>query len=1141
MSELKLLKVCLWGRRVSAPLLLLGVFAATSWSDDGVEFFERSVRPLLARHCYSCHGAKKAEAGLRLDLPSGVSKGGLSGPAIIAGKPDDSLLIQVIRRQGDLQMPPEQSLTADEVGVFVDWVSRGATWPAADKNVRIQGDQVTAEDLSFWSFQPVRSPVVPAVKDSQWCSSPVDRFLLAKIESAGLAPARRASKRALLRRAKFDLVGLPPLPEEVIAFLEDPAPDAFAQVVDRLLASPGHGERWARHWLDAVRYCDSRDARHTGQPYDVNEAWRYRDWVVDSLNRDRDYDEFVRQQIAGDYAPISPAEEDVIEGLIASGMLVIGEWGSGDADAEKMYTDIIDDQIHLVTQTFMGISLSCARCHDHKFDPFSTRDYYGMSGIFFSTQVATPGTDAVLMRRPLLSKAAVKERQELQAKLSQWELELQQFDETERSKVRERVVDQLAKYLVGLWEFQQRDPTPLLGEFCQEANLEPALFSAWRAFEERLRDPGELLTQLVVETDAAGVFTWKSSHSQPLFHINTNDHPVRVPGEIPPRSIAVHPTPTTGVALAWRSPFVGQIQIRGQVSDADKTGGNGVEWVVELDRGDRPRCLSSGGIERGGTALLAGDGALNEVAVRVGDVVRLIVLPKARDYVCDLTHLQLNIQEVGGRNRIWSPELDIIPTPKQGNPHADASGNPAVWRFLHMSRRHDLHSIAGDELTILDRWLAALREPDREEVTVAAEEIQLLVTAAIHQEDIPVDRGQVEFAHWLTVVGGFLQDQTSLLRNEASQLQRDKLSQAIQAGRKQLQTTQLALAAQEGGVPTTVHAGFQDARVHIRGQYNRLGEVVRRGVPEILAGDEPFTIQQGSGRIELARWVTNVKHPLTPRVMVNRIWLHHFGDGIVRTPGDFGRQGQRPTHPLLLDWLAARFVESGWSLKAMHRQMMSSSAYQQSIRRRDIEELRQEAATSLSPKRFTSPSLDPDNRLLARMPSLRLEAEAILDALLSFSGQLDRRFGGPAVPRYPQGYSRAEKNVTNFSSRRRALYLMTIRGEYRDGPFVLDAANPNRLVHQRTVSTTAPQALLLMNDPYFVSLAEALAERVRSLSPASSRDRITWLYELLYSRPPERREMHSGLEFLSTFQAETQAWQQYCHALMCTNELIYRN
>ena len=1100
----------------------LAFLAASASAGDQDIFFERQVRPLLARHCFACHGSQKQAGGLRLDSAAAVKRGGQRGPVVVPGKPRASLLLSAIERRGALKMPPARPLSKAAQAILTRWVSEGAHWPARNGATSAPDDK----EQQLWSLKPVQDPSLPRPHDAAWCRAPVDCFIRSRLEAVGLAPTRQLSRSALLRRVSFDLNGLPPTLDELKQFTHTADPDAFGRVVDRLLASPSYGERWGRHWLDVVRYCDSRDARHTGQAYDVNEAWRYRDWVVNAFNRDLAYDEFVRQQIAGDILPISDSQEDAARGLVATGMLVIGEWGSGDADAKKMYTDIVDDQIHVVTQAFLGVSLSCARCHDHKFDPFTTRDYYAMAGIFFSTQIATPRTDAPLMRVPLLTAGERERRARLQADVAEIDRKLKELEETRRNELRKYIAAQTSRYLQTVWELEeqrlrsldQQVTTEVIANKARQQELDPIVLAAWdRSLGERI-DQGNVLPIGQPETPLAGVFCWKTEAVQPLFLVNTNAYEVRVPGRMAPRSVAVHPTPTRGVAVAWRSPIDGEVELRGMVRDVHD-GGNGIEWALERSRGVDVATLQSGAIGRGGVAAIGED--LTPLAVRVGDRIRLVINAKANNHVCDLTRLDLEIKEIVGARRVWRLGPDVVDDPGMGNPHADGHGHPAVWQFLHMARRTTVQRPA---FRALEPWFAAVAKLNAQQVRDAAAAIQakLLKRAA--------DDGATKaLSAWLVSPDGLLGNTDRVALSTAGEKQRNRLRSMRDMIVKQLAPAEFALAAREGGVPGTEHEGFQDARVHVRGDYTRLGERVPRGFPQILTGVQRPPINEGSGRAELAKWISRDTHPLTPRVIANRIWMHHLGAALVRTPGDFGSQGLPPTHPRLLDWLANDLRTSGWSLKQLHRQIVMSATYQQG------------SGVASNANDRNARQVDPDNRWWARVESRRLEVEAIRDGLLAVAGVLDRRMGGPSAPRYPGGYSRTERKTAVFSSRRRALYLMTIRGESNDGPFVLDAADPNRIVHQRTISTTAPQALLLLNDPFIRSVAKALSERIRSSGDGILDTRVRQLYYLLYGRSPRGEEVAAARSFLGTAGTDVERWDEYCHALLCTSELIYRN
>ncbi len=416
--------------RLGAALVLLGCLGAPATAD---EHFEKRVRPLLVEKCVSCHGADKAKGGLRLDSRAAFLKGGDSGPVAVPGKPAESLLVKAIGYAGDLRMPPKGKLADTEIALLSRWIEAGAVWPDSGITPKSgAGFAVTEKHRNWWAFRSVKRPEVPKVTPQP--TNAIDAFIRAKLDTLGLKPAVPADKRTLLRRLTFDLIGLPPTPEQVDAFLKDDSPEAFAKVVDQLLASPAHGQRWARHWLDVVRYADY----HDGNPKARNpvceplEAWRYRDWVVQSLNRDLPFDQFIVHQIAGDLLPPPDGKQPYADGLVATTFLVNGAWDRGDADKEKMVSDMVDDQIDTVGKAFLGLTLGCARCHDHKFDPVSTRDYYALAGIFYSTrmlkELGTKGGEITLQRRPLVSQEVLDKRSQQLKQIAELNTRLTELD-----------------------------------------------------------------------------------------------------------------------------------------------------------------------------------------------------------------------------------------------------------------------------------------------------------------------------------------------------------------------------------------------------------------------------------------------------------------------------------------------------------------------------------------------------------------------------------------------------------------------------------------------------------------------------------------------------------------------------------------
>jgi hypothetical protein len=423
---------------LASTVVGIGALPARGGPTDvvAIEFFEKEIRPLLAANCQKCHGGgEKVRGGLRLIGPQQLLKGGESGPAVVPGKPEQSLLIQAVVYRGELRMPPKGKLSAGDIARLRRWVALGAPWPETAKATAATPNkkfQITEQPRRWWAYQPIRSWLPPTVKDASWPRSPIDRFILAELEAHGIAPAPPADKRTLLRRVTFDLTGLPPAPEEVEAFVADSSPEAFARVVDRLLASSAYGERWGRHWLDVARYADyyQADPHEHGSAgkFELFEAYRYRDWVVEAFNRDLPYDQFVVQQIAGDLLPGPSGQKLFPEGIIATAFLALGSWDHGDADKEKLVSDIVDDQIDTVGKAFLGLTLGCARCHDHKFEPISQEDYYALAGIFYSTHilanVGAKGDHSVIQRVPLAPAEYLHQRERQTQRLDELDQQL---------------------------------------------------------------------------------------------------------------------------------------------------------------------------------------------------------------------------------------------------------------------------------------------------------------------------------------------------------------------------------------------------------------------------------------------------------------------------------------------------------------------------------------------------------------------------------------------------------------------------------------------------------------------------------------------------------------------------------------------
>ena len=771
-----------WTTAVVLAVMGSGWGWAQAPSHADVQFFEAKVRPLLAKHCFSCHSqqAGKQRGGLQLDGRARLLQGGDSGPAVVPGQPEASRLIRAVQQTNpDLQMPPNGKLQVHEIAALEEWIRRGAPYPGSSVTGKSASTINLVEDRKLWSLQPVRRAVPPTTRQQGWQQRPIDGFVLAELEKKGLHPAPPASRRTLIRRAYFDLIGLPPTPEEIDAFLSDPAPDAYEKLIDRLLTSPHYGERWGRHWLDLTRYADIGETFYDspGAPH------LYRDWVVQAVNADVPYDRFVQLQLAADLMPDARPTD-----LAALGFLGLSPryWKELKLDHLVIKTVVAEEweeRISAIGGTFLGLTVACARCHDHKFDPITTQDYYALAGVLASTQLA----------------------------------------------------------------------------------------ERWLLPDEQAR-------------------------------------------------------------------------------------------VVRQARAD----------------VRTAEGRLKQL-------------------------------------------------------HAKKKPTPAEQT---------------EQQSLVDRVATLKRTPGYD-----APRVPGLVEASLHV--LPDGPHRTKLVY-------------------------------------------------KAGEP-------QDVAVQIRGNPGNTGPVVPRRFLAVLSPESPAPFTRGSGRLELARAIVTDAAPLAARVFVNRVWRHHFGAGLVETPSDFGRQGDPPSHPQLLDDLAARFIANGWSLRWLHREIMLSAAYRQSS----------SVAQASAPE-----AIDPANRLLGRMNPRRLDVESWRDAMLTVTATLDRKVGGP-----PQ-------ELSDLTNRRRTLYGTVRRRELNEMLRLNDFPDPTTHNPTRLPTTTPLQQLFTLNSPFLQQQAAALAKRLHAEVPGKDDERIRRAYPLLFGRPAAEREVRLGLEFLAAGPAG-RAWEQYAQVLLASNEFLF--
>ena len=812
-----------------ATLLSLAAADEPEPSAEEVKFFESKIRPVLVESCYRCHSTdEKIKGGLNLDSRAGIRHGGDSGPAVTPGNLNASLLWAAINwSDRDYEMPPKKKLPANVINGFRDWIEMGAPDPRVSEKIVVKTGIDIQEGKKFWSFsQPVKKQP-PTVKDRQWPSSPIDRFVLAKLEANGLNPAADALPDTLLRRLYFDLAGMPPSLDDITRYAEawKQDPDkAYESEVDRLLASGQYGERWGRHWLDVARYAES-----TGKEVNMSfpHAWRYRDYVIDSFNSDKPYDEFIKEQIAGDLLPIKD-DDDWQENLIATGFLAIGPKGLNERSPRQFALDLADEQIDTTTQAILGLTVSCARCHDHKSDPIPTSDYYSLAGIFLSTKTYFGTVNAI----------------------------------------------------------QNRRGTKLLELPVPDAN--------------------------------------------PLSTVTT-------------REISI---------------------LRQRVSDSEK---------------------------------------------RFSDM-----------------------QVVAAQDRL-----------------AGRSSN------------------AGQQLqrlrTSISQMNARLKSFDENGVAKS-----------------------------------------------------------------------FAMGVQDQGSPV-------QPTVLVRGELERPAQKVDRGFPRVLCNEPVKLPDDSSGRLELAGWLSSTENPLTARVMVNRVWGHLYGNSIVTSPNNFGATGQAPSHPELLDHLAVSFMEKGWSVKSLVREMVLARSYRMSA--------------EFNPSAFEK---DPENSLQWRHSPKKIDAEALRDAMLTASGNLDhsRPFGSDIAlagdtrvggPRSPRGTTNR-----NLSKNYRSVYLSTARDSLPEALALFDPADPNLVTGKREETNVPDQALYLMNNSFVIQQAEAMAKRLIAETDAP-RERFTKAFLLCYARPATKDEIEATTAFLQRFQitagADSQnrdairhlAFATFCQSLLISAEFRYLN
>lgn len=916
-----------------------GCLAAT---EDGEAFFEKHIRPLLIEKCIQCHSPEhKVKGGLRLDTKEGWAAGGDSGQSIVPHEPEQSLLLRALTyTDRDLKMPPKEKLTEAEVALVRQWIDMGAPDPRKSETAAAPGAEKhkpmsVAAGREFWSFKlPVKSPL-PPVREETWPRTDTDRRLLAKLEENGLNPAPDADPEVLLRRVYHDLVGLPPGLEDRAEFLRHRDVGAL---VDRLMATPQFGERWGQHWLDLSRFAESSGG---GRTLPFKDAWRFRDYVIDSLNRDVPLTRFITEQLAGDLLPYQNAEERRRH-LTATGFLVLGPTNYEEQDKGVLRMDIVDEQMDTVGRGMLGMTLSCARCHDHKFDPIPASDYYAMAGIFRSTRTLKNYTDNVAhwIDSPLpLDGAQESEMQAREAELAALDKELE-----DSRKAMKRLQPRPAKLDRG---------KPIA--------------------------PEDIPGVVVDDVQAKRVGDWKASNRYPS--------------------------------------FVGD----GYVHDDDT--GKGTCTITFAP-----------------------------------------ALAKAGRYEVRLAYMALT-------DRSKKVPVTILHADGEETVFVDQTETPPIdGRFVSLGQFRFENSGQGF-------------------VLLSNEGTQGYVTAD-------------------AVVFVPLEEINDALPSEgtAKDLRLVAMEQRVKELERQVRKVRGTGSARPEAMTVLEDEKPEDCAVHIRGSIRNLGPVVPRGFLTVAShGEIPQVPATQSGRLQLAEWIASDRNPLTARVLVNRVWMHLFGEGLVRSVDNFGTTGEKPSHPELLDALAMEFMEDGWSLKRLVKRLIMTRAYQMA---------------SASPGRDAGLAKDPDNRLLWRQNRRRVDAEALRDAMLAVSGSLDTRVGGPnvtadAVDSNSGGAQNLEYSYV-YTDTRRSVYTPAFRNKRLDLFDAFDFADINQPIAKRHTSTVAPQALYMLNHPFVIeqSRKAALLIMERASASDSDADLVHRVYQQTLGRQPTAGELKLAAQFL---------------------------
>ncbi|WP_145944019.1 PSD1 and planctomycete cytochrome C domain-containing protein [Fuerstiella marisgermanici] len=1057
-------------------------------------FVQTKVLPLLEARCFECHKAgKEPKGGLVLSGRKAMLAGGESGPAIVPGKPDESLLMEAIRYES-FEMPPRSRMPKEEVAILEKWIADGAPWPAEldTDPVATAREQFPLQERrdSHWAWQPIRNPSPPPVQTSGWTKDSLDAFILAKLEAEGLTPAADADRYTLIRRLYFDLIGLPPTIEQVQTFVNNPADDdtALAAVVDELLQSRHFGERWGRHWLDLVRYAETLGHEFD---YPLHNAWRYRDYVIRAFNEDVPYDQFVREHIAGDLLPEPRLHQTELynESVIATGFWFLGEDKHAPVDVRAEEAAKIDNQIDVFSKTFLGMTVACARCHDHKFDAISTVDYYALAGFLQSSRRQTAWLDPGKK-----IEAAVNELSKLRRDA---------IDIVHNDIAGALSTDQfstLAQTAIQVAQSPQKDgedasPADALAE---SNNCDKHQLNNWVAalqlksqagIEQPLSLPAFLAQAKGNANGAVKVRKWSK----------------KVLSKAPVSDTTLFQDLRDGLPEGW---FALGPAFKGDPSHKH----SGLSWQK--------------------------DGAYFQ---RNGGVSSSTLSPELRGTLAsptfELTHPEILVRVAGEGTRLRLVIDGYVMNEfsellfKGAKQAIDTDGEYRWIRLAGDVHRHQGHRAHLEFLDEGDGWFAV-------------QEIRFVNTpGAAPPRETPLPMNQMLAKHLASLekvdVKTAINEWTKLLNDDRMLLAETAVNHRL-LPKEQYAALNESLAAWSklaSGLPKPIPAlamtdgTGEDEQVFIRGNPRNLGEVAPRMLLTALRDNDRSLNASGSGRLQLAEDLLAEDNPLPARVAVNRIWHHLLGRGIVETTDNFGVLGKTPSHPELLDHLATRFRNEGWSVKKMIRSIALSRTYRLSTG----------ASAAARDK-------DPTNQLWHSAAIKRLQGEAVRDAILAVTGGLDETIYGPSVPvhltKFMQGRGRPKTDGPVDGNGRRSIYILVNRNFLSPFMQAFDVPAPVTTIGKRTVSNVPAQALIMLNNEFVNQQAELWAKQLLKNEPSSAEAAISTAWFQLLSRPPKADELRPLMEYYQAAGTEGDSiaigpMTEICHVLLNTKEFMF--